>query len=301
MSFFGFAVYFNKFNIGFADLVHSLPRISKESVRCDWSAECQKSLRGVKHVLCDAPVLALPDPSKRFAVVCNACKEGIGAVLLQEGRPIAVEGKALTDAEARYHIGEQELQGRWAEKLPKYRFTWEYRPGRSNIADPLSILPMSIAQVVCFGLGVAVTADAQNAKCNGVAEIMAGYAFDKYFADEKLAAALTLKDGLYYKGNAVVVPNVWSIKVQKGLHDATYAGHTGIHRTVKNVQRSYWWPAMSEEIADCVGGCKVCQGIKSSKRQSAGKPCLKELGRLCILIASLTCLRRSRDRLRSGL
>ena len=78
---------------------------------------------------------------------------------------------------------------------------------------------MSTAQVVCCGVGVAASAEAQNDACDVVAEIMAGYATDKYFADEKNTTALTLK--------AVVVPNVRSIKIQslKGLHDATYAGH----------------------------------------------------------------------------
>ena len=109
LSCLGFADYFRKFIIGFDALVQPLHRISKESVQYDWSAECQKSFYGVKDVLCNAPVLALPDPSKHFEVVCDACKEGIGAVLLQKGRPIVFEGKALTDAEPRYHSSEQEL------------------------------------------------------------------------------------------------------------------------------------------------------------------------------------------------
>jgi len=33
----------------------------------------------------------------------------VGAVQLQDGRPVVFEGKSLTDAEKRYHIGEQKL------------------------------------------------------------------------------------------------------------------------------------------------------------------------------------------------
>lgn len=123
------------------------------------------------------------------------------------------------------------------------------------------------------------------------------------FADERYTAALTLKDGLYYKNNAVVVPNVRSIKIRilKGLHDATDAGHVGIHRTIKNVQRLYWWPAMSKEIA-ALAGCEVCQRNKGSQRQPAGKlvPLPLPEGAWDV-VASPTCLRRSRDILRSGL
>ena len=83
--------------------------MSKESVRFLWSKECQEPFEGVKHALCTAPVLVLPDLSKRFEVICDACGVGVGAVLLQDGRPVAFEGKSLSDVEKKYHIGEQEL------------------------------------------------------------------------------------------------------------------------------------------------------------------------------------------------
>lgn len=109
LSFLGFANYFKKFIHGFAALMYPLRRLSTDSVRFVWDAECQESFDWVKHAGCNAPVLALPDLTQWFEVVCDACADRIGAVLLQEGRPIAFDGKALTDAESRYRIGEQEL------------------------------------------------------------------------------------------------------------------------------------------------------------------------------------------------
>ena len=40
----------------------------------------------LKKRLTTAPVLTLPDQTKRFTVYCDASKDGLGCVLMQEGR-----------------------------------------------------------------------------------------------------------------------------------------------------------------------------------------------------------------------
>lgn len=108
-SFLGFANYFRKLMIGFAALEHPLRRVTKGSTKFEWTAVCQKSFDGVKEAVCSAPILGLPDLVKRFEVVADACAVGLGAVLLQDGSPVAFEDKQLPETESRYHPGEQEL------------------------------------------------------------------------------------------------------------------------------------------------------------------------------------------------
>ena len=59
----------------------------------------------------------------------------------------------VTDHHPNTYLGTQpslsRRQARWSEKLQEYDFTWQYRPGKSNVADPVSrspaLLPASAA------------------------------------------------------------------------------------------------------------------------------------------------------------
>eukprot|EP00983_Pelagomonas_calceolata_P031697 993829-Pelagomonas_calceolata.AAC.1 len=64
-----------------------------------WDEQCEKAFRKLRRALTHAPALALPDFSKPFEEICDASIEGIGAVLTQEGRPLAYESRKLQPAE----------------------------------------------------------------------------------------------------------------------------------------------------------------------------------------------------------
>ena len=59
--------------------------------------------------------------------------------------------------------------------------------------------------------------------------------------------------GAYYKGPALAVPNIAAVRagILQELHDSNYAGHVGIHRTLFNVKRIYWWPDMARHRCVC--------------------------------------------------
>ena len=105
------ANYFRRFVKGYSNLVRPLNFLFRKTAEWNWTDRCREAFDKAKETLITVPVLAQADFDKPFEVVADACGFGIGAVLLQEGRPIAFESCGINSAECSYHIDYQELLG----------------------------------------------------------------------------------------------------------------------------------------------------------------------------------------------
>jgi hypothetical protein len=52
-------------------------------MRFEWTFDYKRSLQHLKSLLTSEPILIIVDPNEDFVVCTNACKEGLGGVLLE--------------------------------------------------------------------------------------------------------------------------------------------------------------------------------------------------------------------------
>ena len=113
-SFVGLATYFRRFILLFCRMAAPLTNLTKKDLPFSWNENCQKAFEQIKHALMHAPVLALPDFLLPFVVECDASFEGIGAVLMQNGRPLAYESRRLIPAEVKITLLESKNSLLWS-------------------------------------------------------------------------------------------------------------------------------------------------------------------------------------------
>ncbi|KAJ9527667.1 hypothetical protein QJQ45_025945, partial [Haematococcus lacustris] len=183
-SFLGAANFVRKFVHNFsaisAPLTDLCGKLSATFPWHSWPDHERHAFYELKAAVANVPMLRLPDHTQPFQVYCDASLQGVGAVLMQDGYPLAYLSKKLSSAEVNYTTGEQEMlalvtackewrcylegvpftlftdhkplislptqknlsrrQARWMELLSRFDFKLEYIPGPVNPADPLSRL-----------------------------------------------------------------------------------------------------------------------------------------------------------------
>ncbi|WVZ89965.1 LOW QUALITY PROTEIN: hypothetical protein U9M48_036310 [Paspalum notatum var. saurae] len=108
-SFLGLAGYYRRFIKDFSKTAKPMTSLTKKNAKYSWSLNCEEAFQSLKRSLTTAPVLAQPDVTKPFDVYCDASGNGLGCVLMQEGRVVAHASCQLRKHEANYPTHDLEL------------------------------------------------------------------------------------------------------------------------------------------------------------------------------------------------
>ena len=172
-SFLGLASYYRRFVKGFSMITAPMTRLLQKNVKFEWGEECQRIFDKLKAFLTKAPVLTQPTCGKEYVIFSDASLNGLGCVLMQEGKVVAYASRQLkphennypthdlklaaivfalkiwrhylyeekcfiyTDHKSlKYFPSQRELnlrQRRWMELIKYYDCVIDYHPGKANV------------------------------------------------------------------------------------------------------------------------------------------------------------------------
>lgn len=105
----GMVQYLGKFLPSLSDVTQPLRELERQDVVWQWEARHDTAWEKIKNLIANAPVLRYFDPELEVTIQADACKDGLGAALLQEGQPVSYTSRALTTTEQNYAQIEKEL------------------------------------------------------------------------------------------------------------------------------------------------------------------------------------------------
>jgi hypothetical protein len=97
--------------LGFSHITWPLSQVTKGGAKEKffWSESQQKVFEDLKHCLCSAPMLTLPDLQQPFEIETDASDYDIGAALTQQGHPVAYHNETLSDTVRKYPTYEKDM------------------------------------------------------------------------------------------------------------------------------------------------------------------------------------------------
>ncbi|GAX85886.1 hypothetical protein CEUSTIGMA_g13302.t1 [Chlamydomonas eustigma] len=267
----------------------------------------QNAFSQLKQALLNPHVLANPDHDLPYELISDASLTGCGAVLTQNGNPIAYFSSKFCPAEQNYTTTEQEMLG-VVKALKEWRCYLEGCKSLTIITDhnPLTYFPKNVrlsgrqarwAEFLSrFQMtwkhtpGVDNPADGLS-RLHGTLvksasivvlaalspslmdHVVAAYSADSRSTDEQFLNRYNLKiqkNVWYTASDKIVIPQSVISKVISASHDDKFAGHFGVSKTLELLQRHFWWPAMRSDVEQYVASCPKCQVNKSSNLSPAG-------------------------------
>ena len=152
----GMVTYLGKFLPQLSTVTAPLRILLEKTTEWSWMEDQDKSFENLQKMVTEAPVLKFYDASRPVTLSVDASSCGVGAVLFQDGCPIAYASKAFTDTQKRYAQIEKELAAIvfGCDKFYQYLFgrpfevETDHKPLETIVKKPLTETPLRLQKML---------------------------------------------------------------------------------------------------------------------------------------------------------
>ncbi|XP_047313756.1 uncharacterized protein LOC124917348 [Impatiens glandulifera] len=247
-GFLGLTGYYRRFIRKYGLIAKPLTDLLKKG-NFNWTEEAGLAFKHLKQLMMSPPVLALPNFAIPFVVETDASGSGIGAVLMQENRPIAF------------------IRGPF--QVITVLLQLQFKRGKDNVvADALS---RRGNEVQCAGISVYHSPVIQRINQTWATDPNLIKIIQEIQENEEVHKEFTFIDGTLRKNGKVVGydPELRTILIA-AMHSSPTGGHSGTLVTCKKLQLAYYWAGMTRDVREYIRSCDVCQRNKGETQAPKG-------------------------------
>ena len=292
-GFLGLTGYYRRYIQGYAQIALPLTKLLKEDIPFKWTEEQEEAKQLLLKALTEAPILQPPNEKLPYTVTTDASLQAAGAVLHQEGKPVAYLSKTFSAQQKNWTIYEKEM---WAIIYALRQWECYLLNGHkvtiitdnnaiTTITSQKQISPKQarwIEYLSIFNYEIIHRPGVDNKVADAISRMdIYGITIieDQHWLERIRAlsakvtppAFLTERNGLYYKEDRLYIPgyNDVKMKIIQEFHDHK-AGHFGFRKTLHKVTQSYFWDKMANSIKEFIRTCDICQRIKTPRMKTLG-------------------------------
>ena len=156
----GFVNYLAKFLPGVADVMEPLRWLTRKDAEWKWPEDQESAFKEVKNLVTTAPALSYYNPKAELEIQCDASQKGLGAALLQRGKPIIYASWALAETETRYAQIKKEMLAIVFSLVEFQKYTFrrkvivrsDFKPLESILKKPLPYAPRHLQGMMMMRL-----------------------------------------------------------------------------------------------------------------------------------------------------
>ncbi|GJR54131.1 putative reverse transcriptase domain-containing protein [Tanacetum coccineum] len=253
--------HYRRFIKGFSNIDKPMTKLTQKKVAFEWGDKKEVAFQTLKHKLCSAPILAVPQGVKNFILKIHEKNYTthdleLGAVVfaLKIWRHYLYGTKCIvfTDHKSLQHILDQKelnmRQRRWLELLSDYDCEIRYHLGKANVI---------------------LNAQTEAQKPENLQNEDVGGMIRKDIPREKLEPRA---DGTLCLNGRSWLPCYGDLRnvIMYESHKSKYSIHPGSDKMYQDMKKLYWWPNVKADIATYVSKCLTCTRVKAEHQRPSG-------------------------------